>query len=89
MPNGRWHYDMTNPQVVMSTIEHAFNRDGASGKDAAEVWGISKFEDYHAIAPDCMGPWLVYWRQAMPGRDNPCTDDEGNPMHNWWVFLFY
>ncbi len=89
MPNGRWHYDMSNTQPVLSTIEHAFMRDDPNGKDIAEVWTIDKFDDYRAVAPDCMGPWLVYWRQAMPGRNNTCTDDDGNPMPNWWVFLFY
>jgi len=25
----------------------------------------------------------------MPGLNNTCTDDDGLPMPNWWVFLFY
>jgi hypothetical protein len=44
---------------------------------------------YYSVAPDCMGPWLVYWRMNMPGLDNPCLDNAGQPMKNWWVFLFY
>jgi hypothetical protein len=41
------------------------------------------------MAPDCMGPWLVYWRQNMPGLDNRQKDADGRPMKNWWPFLFY
>jgi hypothetical protein len=36
-----------------------------------------------------MGPWVVYWRQNMPGLGNKCVDDSGKPMKNWWPFLFY
>jgi len=25
----------------------------------------------------------------MPGLDNPCRDDDGRPMKNWWPFLYY
>jgi hypothetical protein len=32
---------------------------------------------------------MVFWRQCMPGLDNLSLDDEGKPMKNWWVFLFY
>ena len=44
---------------------------------------------YREMAPDCMGAWLIYWRQNMPGLDNKQKDDEGKPMKNWWPFLFY
>ena len=90
-PNGRSHYDQSNTQPVMSTIEHAFMRDGKWGVDIAEIWNTDKINvyPYSTVAPDCMGKWLVFWRQAMPGLNNTCTDDDGLPMPNWWVFLFY
>ncbi len=90
-PNGRSHYDQSNTQPVMSTIEHAFMKDGKWGEDIAEIWNTSKINvyPYNSVAPDCMGKWLVFWRQAMPGLNNTCTDDDGEPMPNWWVFLFY
>jgi hypothetical protein len=44
---------------------------------------------YRELAPDCMGRWVVYWRQNMPGLDNTALDDDGRPMKNWWPFLFY
>jgi hypothetical protein len=46
-------------------------------------------ERYRDLAPDCMGRWVVYWRQNMPGLDNTALDDEGRAMKSWWPFLFY
>ncbi|MGQ9455606.1 MAG: hypothetical protein ACUVRS_12590 [Armatimonadota bacterium] len=88
-PNDRSHYDLTNPAPVMSTIEHYRLFDGPDGKDLAEPWTIDRFRQYKDLAPDCMGAWLIYWRQNMPGLDNSCKDDSGKPMKNWWPFLFY
>ena len=44
---------------------------------------------YRDLAPDCMGRWVVYWRQNMPGFANLAYDDTGAAMKNWWPFLFY
>jgi len=90
-PAGRWHYDLENDQSVYSTIEHYRCFDGPDGEDTKELWDNGKWTKchYEDVAPDCMGRWLVYWRQNMPGLDNPCLDDDGKPMKNWWVFLFY
>ncbi len=90
-PTGRWDYDLDSPAVVRSTIEHFRLRDGADGKDIAEDWSNARWKDLPVarMAGDCMGPWLVYWRQNFPGLDNRAVDDEGRPMLNWWPFLFY
>lgn len=88
-PNGRRHYDLDNRAAVLSTIEHYRLFDGPDGKDRAAPWTVAAFERYRKLAPDCMGPWLIYWRQNMPGYQNPCKDDDGKPMKNWWPFLFY
>ena len=88
-PNGRQHYDLENTNAVMSTIEDWRMGSGPNGKDAAKPWSNEAFTRYRALAPDCMGPWLVYWRQNMPGLDNRQKDDAGRPMKNWWPFLFY
>jgi hypothetical protein len=39
-------------------------------------------EAYDGLAPDCMGPFLVWWRQNMPGLGNAAKDVEGQPMLN-------
>ena len=46
-------------------------------------------EPYRELADDCMGRWVVYWRQHMPGLGNTALDDDGRPMKNWWPYLFY
>lgn len=88
-PNGRSDYDLDNPAPVMSTIEHYRLRDGGNGKDKAARWTTDRFAAYRELANDCMGPWLTYWRQNMPGMDNKAKDDAGGRMKNWWPFLFY
>ena len=39
----------------------------------------ARFRQYEQLAPDCMGPWMVYWRQCMPGYGTRCVDDDGQP----------
>ncbi len=88
-PNGRQHYDLDNADGVLSTIEDWRIGSGPGGKDIAKPWTNAAFRNYRDLAPDCMGPWLVYWRQNMPGLDNKQRDDDTKPMKNWWPFLFY
>ena len=89
MPNGRGQYDLDSPFTVLSTIEHYRLFDGPDGKDLKEPWTTAKLAKYRGKAPDCMGDWLIYWRQNIPGYGNKCKDDSGKPMKNWWPFLFY
>jgi hypothetical protein len=88
-PNGRKDYDLTNTQPVVTSIEHYRRFDGPDKKDQTMLWSNEKFAKYKKLANDCMGPWLVYWRQNMPGLDNRSKDDSGKAMKNWWPFLFY
>jgi len=88
-PNGRRHYDLENTEPVLSTIEDWRIGSGPDGRDLAQPWTNARFAQYRALAPDCMGPWLIYWRQNFPGLDNRQKDDAGQPMKNWWPFLFY
>jgi hypothetical protein len=89
-PNGRGDYDMTNLTPVMSTIEDWRMGSGPGGCDKAKPWTASILKPYQRdYFGDCMGPWLVYWRQNIPGLDNKAKDDQGKPMKNWWPFLFY
>lgn len=88
-PNGRRHYDLDNSDPVLSTIEDWRIGSAADGNDLAKPFTSANFERYRDLAPDCMGRWLVYWRQNMPGLDNRQKDDQGKPMLNWIPFLFY
>jgi hypothetical protein len=88
-PNARREFDTENKKPVLSTIEHFRLRDGTEGRDKAEPWTSDKLAPYRAVAPDCVGAWMVFWRQSMPGLNNKALDDTGRPMKNWWVYLYY
>lgn len=88
-PNARQHYDLDNTNAVLSSIEGWREGGGTDGADVVKPWTNDAFARYRASAGDCMGPWLVYWRQNFPGLDNRARDGAGRPMKNWWPFLFY
>jgi hypothetical protein len=88
-PNARGHYDLDNKAPVLSTIEDWWMGSGPAGADLRKPFTNEAFSRYRKVAPDCMGAWLIYWRQNMPGLDNRQKDELGKPMKNWWPFLFY
>lgn len=88
-PGARSDYDMSSPFVVKTVIETWRQGDKPGEDGPAHDFDRSKFEQYADVAPDCMGKWLVYWRQCMPGLDNNMKDDKNRPMKNWWPLLFY
>lgn len=88
-PGARWHYDLESPYTVLTTLETYRTRKLPEEADEPREFNREKFQRYKDVAPDCMGQWIVYWFQSMPGLDNTCIDAEGRPMKNWWPFLFY
>lgn len=88
-PGARRHYDLKSPYVVKTVIETWRQGDRPGEHGPPHDFDKARFQQYNDVAPDCMGAWLIYWRQCMPGLDNAMTDDDGRPMKNWWVFLFY
>jgi len=89
MPNGRSHYDLSSAFPVLSSCQSFGLRDGADGSDQKSIFAISKFVQYRVVARDCMGPFLVYWRQNFPGPGNLARDASGNPILSWWPYLYY
>jgi hypothetical protein len=83
-PNARQHYDLSGTDAVRTSCVSW--RDGSGG---TELYDGSQHTPYMDYAPDCMGAFLVWWRQSLPGRGNAALDDGGMPMRNWWPFLFY
>jgi hypothetical protein len=88
-PNARMHYDQSSPYTVMTTCEGFGLGGGPNGNDVAQPFSIQVFDPYMELAPDCMGAFLVYWRQNFPGLNNDAVDDQGEPMLNWWPYIFY
>jgi hypothetical protein len=41
------------------------------------------------MVPDCEGGFQVWWRQNMPGVNNPLKDNANQPMLSFFPFLFY
>ena len=83
-PNARSQYDLAGPDTVQTSCMHW--RDGSG---ATDPYTSSLHQPYDQLAPDCMGPHTVWWRQNMPGLNNAAIDDDGAPMHNWWPYLYY
>lgn len=88
-PGARWHYDLESPFTALTTLETYRTRKSPADRDEQRPFSRERFQRYREVAPDCMGQWIVYWFQSMPGLDNPCIDADGRPMKNWWPFLFY
>ncbi len=88
-PNAREDYDLSNTQPVLSSIEHFRLKDGQDEKDQRVPWTTESLTPFKEVAPDCQGPWVVYWRQNFPGYGSACLDDSRKPMKSWWPFLFY
>jgi hypothetical protein len=88
-PGARRHYDLDSPHVVKSRLARYRRFDGPDGQDLTIDFTCRMFDRWREPVSDGMGPWLVLWRQAMPGLDNRALDDARRPMKNWWPFLFY
>jgi hypothetical protein len=88
-PNSRREFELNNRVPIYSNIENFRMKNGRNGADKAELFQPEKFARYQTVAGDCVGPWMVYWMQSMPGLGSKATDDTDRPMRNWWTFLFY
>jgi len=84
MPNGTEHYDLSSPYAVETSCRHF--RDGTGETD---LYDSAIVEELAALAPDCMGAFLVWWRQSFPGRGGAAIDDDGEPMLSFLPFIFY
>ena len=78
-----------SPFTVQSTCTSWRQGGGPAGADVPRPFTRDAFRFYERLAPDCMGAFLVWWRQNVPGPDNGLLDDDGAPMLSWWPFLYY
>lgn len=88
-PNARKHYDLESPYTVQTTCEGFGLGEGVNGKDKLYPFTSQNFTQYWGLAPDCMGPFLIWWRQNFPSRGGIVKDVDGKLMKNWWPFIYY
>jgi hypothetical protein len=89
-PNATARTDFENRTPVQAVCAHYGLHDALDGSDQRESYSFDTLASLAArYTSDCGAPWQVYWRQNMPGLDNPALAADGGPMKNWWPFLFY
>jgi hypothetical protein len=88
-PNARRHYDLDSPFTVRSTCTTWREGGGSGGADVPQPFARAAFRFYERLAPDCMGAFLIWWRQNVPGPNNGLLADDGTPVLSWWPFVYY
>ena len=102
---GTYSYDANTPDpTVLSSCEHYGLHNGAGGKDMTTPYTNAMTDDlrsaqqtgpctagspYCSTDDDCGGHGTSYLYQSFPGYGTAAKNDDGTPMHNWWVYLFY
>ncbi|HKP61531.1 MAG TPA: hypothetical protein VJV78_32600, partial [Polyangiales bacterium] len=99
---GTYSYDanMPDPEVLTSCENYGMH-NGPDGKDLTtpytnamtdKLYGRSQRAcpaDQPACDDDCGGHGTTYLYQNFPGPGTAAKNDDGSPMKNWWVYLFY
>jgi hypothetical protein len=88
-PNAATKWDYESKTVVNARCEHYGLGDAQDGSDLPSPYSFDTVSALAADYTDCGGAWQIYVRQSMPGLDNKAHDAQGQPMRNWWPFLFY
>jgi hypothetical protein len=92
---GTYSYDARTPDpTVLSSCENYGMHNGTGGKDLTTPYnnamtGTYASQQTGASDDDCGGHGTSYLYQNFPGPGTKSTNDDGTPMHNWWVYLFY
>jgi hypothetical protein len=95
----------TPDNTVLSSCEHYGLHDGANGNDQTNTFNNAMTDQLYGRSPnpingacpatqpacsdDCGGHGTTYLYQNFPGPGTVAKNDDGTPMHNWWVYLFY
>jgi hypothetical protein len=92
---GTYSYDANTPDpTVLSSCENYGLHNGTGGKDLTTPYNNAMTDSYARAQTgssddDCGGHGTSYLYQNFPGPGTRSTNDDGTPMHNWWVYLFY
>jgi hypothetical protein len=99
---GTYSYDanMPDPEVLTSCENYGLH-NGTDGKDLTTKYTNKMTDDYYgrsardcpadqpACDDDCGGHGTTYLYQNFPSFGTAAKNDDGTPMRNWWVYLFY
>jgi hypothetical protein len=84
-PGAARGYDYAPTAGVMSYCED-FLVPGAPLKPANRRW---LNDPTYASFEGAGAKFYLYWFQNHPGRGNQAIDAAGNPIKNWWPFMYY
>jgi hypothetical protein len=95
----------TPDPTVLSSCENYGLHNGSGGKDLTTTFSNAMTDTLYGRSPnpingacpaaqpacsdDCGGHGTAYIYQNFPGPGTTAKNDDGTPMHNWWVYLFY
>lgn len=88
-PNGTRHYDLSGTATVLTSCAGFRQGAGPGGADVQAPFTTAAFAPYSAAGQDCMGPFLVWWWQNMPGFASEARHTDGTPMLSWLPFVYY
>jgi hypothetical protein len=88
-PNAGFQYDYGSLIPALSSCPSYGLGGNADGSDLRTEYTAALVQQYEQTFPDCGGGWITYLGQSFPGAGNHATDARGQPMLNWWPFLFY
>ncbi len=89
---GTYSYDANTPDpMVLDSCENYGLHNGPGGKDLTTRFTNAMTDTYfkNIVDDDCGGHGTMYLYQNFPGPGTKATNDDGTPMHDWWVYLFY
>jgi hypothetical protein len=90
-PNARFRWDFDNrepDQAVPSRCDGYGISQGPDGQDLYDPY-VPDMSGGAQGPFNCAPAWQMHWRQSIPGYRNVAIDIDGQPMKNWWPFLFY
>ena len=88
-PGAAQGYDTYPAATVLSSIETFGEAAETAVPVNYQLWDFINLDP--AVDDDCGGRWLTFWYQNMPGLGNAAVDSSrsGQPMLNWWPFMYY
>jgi len=99
---GTYSYDANMPDpTVLTSCENYGLKNGTNGADLTTTYNNAMTDGFYgrsqrtcpadqpACDDDCGGHGTTYLYQNFPSYGTLATNDDGTPMQNWWVYLFY